>query len=263
MKLESLTDSLQIAHECPDSAAHASDTCIQVPLPQGMQGEPMPYKMESDEAVIGAITVCFILILVALKKGAKSLLAYLKYSLTFRRRSNLFDDHTTSSSASSAVLCISTMISSGICLYHHYVDSSVTVDTKYTLVLFVYIFSFFVLIVGKSWLYNFVNWVFFDREKNKQWKQNYWGLIASSGVVLFPSVLYVVFLDAGFQISDYLLLTILAIFKILLFYKLIGNFFTHFYGVSHLILYFCALEIIPDLFLWKGVEIFNHLFLKL
>ena len=126
-----------------------------------------------------------------------------------------------------------------------------------------YTLAFAVLIEGKFLLYNFVNWVFFNREKSALWRQSYWGLIAASGVVLFPAMLYAVFLDSEIQISDYLLLMILVIFKILLFYKLIGNFFAHFYGVSHLILYFCALEIIPDLLLWKGVEIFNNVFLKL
>ncbi len=41
-------------------------------------------------------------------------------------------------------------------------------------------------------------------------------------------------------------------------YKCIRNFFPHIHGSFHLILYFCALEIVPDLFLWKGIGFINN-----
>ena len=43
--------------------------------------------------------------------------------------------------------------------------------------------------------------------------------------------------------------------KILLFWKCFNNFFNKIHGFFHLILYFCALEILPDLILWKGIMI--------
>ena len=241
-----------------DQAALVSE----VPVVVGMKGEPLPYKLESDEAVVGALSLCFVLILLALQRGSHSLVLYLREAVTLRRRTNFFDERISVSSVSSAALCLSTIVSSGICMYRYYM-TSLPDKFSHSLALIVFTLAFAILIVGKYLLYNFVNWVFFNREKNELWRQNYWGLIAAAGVVLFPSMLYSVFLDSELQISDYLLLMILAIFKILLFYKLIGNFFVHFYGISHLILYFCALEIIPDLLLWKGVEIFNYIFLKL
>ena len=41
--------------------------------------------------------------------------------------------------------------------------------------------------------------------------------------------------------------------KFLLAYKCFKNFFNQLHHVLHFILYFCALEILPDLILWKGV----------
>ena len=264
MKQTSPVDSLQIQSVSDSLSQYVpQDSMAEVPVISGMKGEPMPYKMESDEAIVGAIAVSFVLILLALQRGSKSVFLYLKEAVTLRTRSSFFEEKVTLSSVSSAALCFSTILSSSICLYRYYATPSMSEEVNHLLILIVYIIAFAMLIIGKYLLYNFVNWVFFNKEKNKLWKQSYWALIAAAGVVLFPSVLYTVFLDSEIQISDYLLLMILAIFKILLFYKLIGNFFAHFYGVSHLILYFCALEIIPDLLLWKGVEIFNNVFLKL
>ena len=265
MKTMTFTDSLQtqVSDTLSEQVIPDVDTCMQVTAPAGMQGELLPYKPESDEAVLGAIFLCFVLILLALQKGSKSLLPYLKNVVVVRRRTSLFDERNSSSSVQTVALSLSTMVGCGLCLYHHYADEIFFYDANHFLVLAAYFAFFVLLIAGKSIFYNFVNWIFFEREKAARWKENYWGLMAATGVVLFPTVLYVTFLDFESQNSDYLLLTILSILKILLFYKLIRNFFTHLYGVSHLILYFCALEIIPDLILWKGVEIFNNVFLKL
>ena len=270
MKQLSQTDSLQeqrawsdtIGQVAQDTPVTITGTC-QVPVKAGIEGEPLPYKLESDEAVVGAIGVCFILLLLALQKGSKSVIPFLKEALMLRSSSNTFDERISISSVTTAALCASTMLSSGICLYRYYSSSFPSgEEIGHSLIIIAYSFAFAILIIGKSFLYQFVNWIFFSNEKKRRWEQGYWGLIAASGVVLFPTLLYAVFLDSEVQISDYLLLMILGIFKILLFYKLFGNFFTHFYGILHLIVYFCALEIIPDLFVWKGVEIFNNLILK-
>ena len=53
------------------------------------------------------------------------------------------------------------------------------------------------------------------------------------------------------------ILLVVLFTKILLFYKCIRNFFSYLHGFLHLILYFCTLEIIPDLLLWKGIEYVN------
>ena len=46
--------------------------------------------------------------------------------------------------------------------------------------------------------------------------------------------------------------------KIALFCKCFTNFFGKIHGLVHLILYFCALEILPDLMAWKGIEIVSN-----
>ncbi len=55
---------------------------------------------------------------------------------------------------------------------------------------------------------------------------------------------------------------IIVISKILLLYKCVRRFFNCFHGVLHLIVYFCALEMMPDLFLWKGIGLINRIILK-
>ena len=80
-----------------------------------------------------------------------------------------------------------------------------------------------------------------------------------TGVLLFPVVLLIVYFDLKPDIAKTLVVIILCFAKILLFYKCIKNFFNHFHGCLHLILYFCTLEIIPDLLLWKGINYISHI----
>ena len=60
------------------------------------------------------------------------------------------------------------------------------------------------------------------------------------------------------QTAFYLVGGIIIFAKIALFCKCFTNFFGKIHGLVHLILYFCALEILPDLMAWKGIEIVSN-----
>ena len=91
------------------------------------------------------------------------------------------------------------------------------------------------------------------RDSNIIWLESYFNVVIGAGFLLFPIVLLIVYFDLSPQIAPYFIGFVIIIAKILLFYKCFSNFFTKFYGAFHLILYFCALEILPDFVLWKGI----------
>jgi putative membrane protein len=90
------------------------------------------------------------------------------------------------------------------------------------------------------------------------WNDTYFVSILSVGVVLLPLALLVVFFDLPFvqALTAYVLL--MAFVKILLLYKAYRIFFSSFSGSLHVILYFCALEIVPLLFAWGLLETITH-----
>ena len=79
------------------------------------------------------------------------------------------------------------------------------------------------------------------------------------GILLLPVLLITVYFDISSRTALFLIGILLVFAKILLFWKCFSNFFEKFYGAFHLILYFCALEILPDLILWKGMEIISNI----
>ena len=90
------------------------------------------------------------------------------------------------------------------------------------------------------------------------WNAAFFHLQIGLGLALLPVFLLAVYFDISSQLSFGMMGILLVFAKIALFWKCFSNFFEKIYGVLHLILYFCALEILPDLIWWKGMEWMNN-----
>lgn len=99
--------------------------------------------------------------------------------------------------------------------------------------------------LAKYILYSIVNWVYFSRNKCLQWMQSWLFLTSMEGVLLFPLVLLLVYFNLSMQISMIYLLTAILLIKILAFYKEFVIFFKRTSVSLQIILYFCALELMP------------------
>lgn len=234
-----------------------------IPAETGMQGEPMPYKLVSDSNVMTAIILGLLLIIIALQNEKKGIIRIFRNCFsTSSDRANLFDDnYSSTSNIPTILLCSAAVVMGGLLMYHYYSYSSPDFffRTNHTAMLCIYVGVFTAYLIIKWIIYSFINWIFFDKDKSKLWIEDFFNIIAALGFTLFPTALYIIFLDSEYHISAKIILIIIFISKILLFYKCFRYFFSSFYGVLHLILYFCTLEIIPDLFLWKGIELINSI----
>ena len=102
---------------------------------------------------------------------------------------------------------------------------------------------------AKVLLYRCVNHVFFDRESNSAWDNYYLISILTTGALLLPLTLLVIFFDLAYQEAIIAYILLMAIVKMLLLYKCYRTFFNDAIGYLHIILYFCALEIVPYILL--------------
>ena len=82
-------------------------------------------------------------------------------------------------------------------------------------------------------------------------------------LALFPVALLVVYFDLSFHSMSWLFFCILIIDKSLLFYKCQRIFFNTALGVVHLFLYFCTLEIMPLLILFRALIYANNFLLTI
>ena len=226
-------------------------------LTGGMKGEPMPYLLRSDWFITGILFLCIIVISYIASQGKKHLQQQLKSIFTTRERANLFDDATGSDIRYTFALIINTCIMLGICTYHYVINFTPQLlsseSSSFLLGFFIFLSILYMII--KWSIYKTINWIFFEKARNLSWMVSYFNVIVWLGLILLPVILLTVYFDL--TASNSFLFMALAIIsaKILLFWKCFNNFFGKIHGILHLIMYFCTLEILPDLILWKGILI--------
>lgn len=180
-----------------------------------------------------------------------------------RERTSIFAASTAADVRYLLLLVFQTCILSGICIFNYFNDVQPTLMEKVSppLLLGIYILICLLYLLLKWLFYSFLGWVFFDKNRTTIWLESYSTLIYYLGFVLFPFVLLLVYFDLNilFLVSIGLFLIIFA--KILMFYKWIKLFFHQFSGLFLLILYFCALEIVPCLLLYQGMIQMNNILL--
>lgn len=103
-------------------------------------------------------------------------------------------------------------------------------------------FSYFVV---KRLMNGFVNWIFFRKEKIFTWQRAYTFLLVAEAASFLVLAFAVVFLPISSVGMLLMALVLVFLIKIILLFKTYQIFFSKIYGILHLIVYFCILEVIP------------------
>lgn len=228
-----------------------------------MNGEPLPYLLRTDSVVVFVLFFCVILVAYILLNNKKYLSYKLKDLLGNREKNSRYIDITADSMHYSFLLVLHACALWGICIYGYLINNSPEFLRPYSpYFLLGLIFCMIIFVLLKSFLYSFINWVFFDKMRNASWIKTYYNVFIWSGLLLLPIVLLLVLGDLSLNIFLYWLLFVVIIMKIVLFFKCFDNFFKNFHGCFHLILYLCALEFLPGVLLWKSIWVTNHFLLQ-
>lgn len=226
----------------------------------GMDGLALPYSPRTDDGLAVILLGCFFVSAYVLARSKKFLSQQVKDFLLHRERTSIFAATTAADMRYLLLLVIQTCVLGGICLFNYFNDVRPLLMERVSphLLLGVYVAVCLLYLCLKWMLYSFLGWVFFDKNKTDVWLESYSTLLYYLGFSLFPFVLFLVYFDlnVGFLVSIGLGLVIFT--KILMFYKWLKLFSSNIYGVLLLILYFCALEIVPCLILYRGIIWLNN-----
>lgn len=214
----------------------------------GMQAQPLPPALFRNDGVSIALLSCFLLTLLYLASSRRRLSERIK---TFFRPKQ---STTTSSIAEPETyewvhLLLGCQLSIiGALLFYSYAREQLSVDlinlTPLAL-LGIYTAVFMTMLIVKQRLYHFVHAIFFTTAERRRWYESYSLLFIAESLVLFPLALLSVYFDLAPEKVSISLAILLLFVKILLFFKSFSVFFGKLKGCLHLILYFCALEVIP------------------
>lgn len=227
----------------------------------GIQGIPLPYSPQDDNMIAGILLLCFFISAFSLAHSRKYLLQQLKWFVFHRERISSFSSSTTADVRYLMLLLVQTCILSGIYLFNFSCDMFTTLPyvKPIAFTLGIYISACLAYFVVKWLLYSFLGWIFFDKNRTGVWLESYSSLSYLLGFVLFPIVLLLVYFDLELNTLVIIGLFLLAIAKILMFYKWIKLFSNALSDFLLLILYFCALEIAPCILFYSGMIKFNDL----
>jgi hypothetical protein len=221
----------------------------------GVAGEPIAYSIHNDDIITSLLLTLFILAVIAFSNTRQ---------FVIRQTKNFFNIHReglTEITETAVEIRFQTFLAFLNCLlvallFYFYtlyaIGDTFILASQYILIaIFLALSSVYFLF--KVVLYTFVNGVFFDGKKNRQWIKSYLYIYSVEGALLFPIVILWAYFDLSIQIAAIYVVIVLIIVKILVLFKCFLIFFRQSVVKLQIILYFCTLEIIPMFFLWEAM----------
>ncbi len=225
----------------------------------GVSGVPVPYRPGNDPFVVCALLVCLLAVSLVASRSRHAIAMQVKNFFRNRSRNETVTLKSESKVRHQACAAIleSTVLS---ILYFCYTGTRLGYDSAAASPHIVLMTDMAVLLVYFALKYALCltfNWTFFNEEKRSRWLDSYNLLLLSKAVMLLPLMLAEVFFGLPSGVCIYVFLAILAINESLALFKICQIFFAYPFGVFLSILYFCALELLPLLFLWETLVRFN------
>jgi hypothetical protein len=228
----------------------AKDTLLQLDscgVDFGVAGEPVQEMLSSDNLITGLLLLCFVMTLVVYSFFRVYLPEqYRAFSYIPRSAGELPRDSRLEYNLK-RLLTFQTCLLFSVGLYF-FVKTRITdgfiLFSDYYLVAF-FLGTLIVYVLLKGMLYTMANVVFFNGKRNRHFIQSLLLVSAAQGVLIFPAVLLYVHFGVSLQIILYYVLFVVVLGKLLAFYKAYVIFFRQKGGFLQIILYFCALEIVP------------------
>ncbi len=208
----------------------------------GYPGESLPYRLCADTGVEILLLAGFLGMCLIYAVGRRFLFQLIKDFFFFRsRRSSTVRTGVEMRHLSFLFVQCAFLLA---LLYGYCSGSLLRADTP-LLLLSANVLAVLGFLLTKLLLFDFVNRTFYDKISCHEWRVSYLLLVALKGVLLYPLAFMGVFYEVPVSIVIVCVIIVQALSEILLFYKSFAIFFGEIHGLLHLIVYFCALEIVP------------------
>lgn len=228
----------------------------------GAAGDPVPYSIRGDDALTAMLVFCFIMAATAYK-GTRRFIT-MQAKAFFRKKGQGASDmsETTAELRSQFFFVLQTCLLLAMVSFIYTLENvadTFILASQYQLVA-VFFGVYVAYFAVKALAYWAVNSVFFGLRDSVLWLKAVMFAVSVEGVALFPLVLLMSYFDLSMQKATAYVAFVIVLVKIALFYKSFILFFRHKAFCLQIILYFCALEIMPLLTLWGVlVKVVDHL----
>jgi hypothetical protein len=221
--------------------------------------DPVPYRTGADNLVASMLVVGCLVAILALARSMRFVMKMCKNMFfTENERTTTVPD-TAAELRGQGWLVLFTSLLLAVTYYSYALSAAkgVTFMPRHGL-LFVYIAAVIGYFLFKTAIYQFVNWVFFDKKKIEQWNKSLLFLTAMEGIAATPAVLLFIFGNLSLSACLIIVVIVAILTKLCTFYKCYLIFFQRFGAFLQIFLYFCALELIPMVGLVELLETLNN-----
>lgn len=208
---------------------------------------------KNDIFVVVAIMLCTMLTTIAIANAKDVLWKQIKEFSTNRDVSSIFETASIENSSYLSLLTTQFFLSSGIISYYllYNTNSDLVVEySSWQIILFVGAI-FLIYFIAKVTIYSYIGWIFFRGNVIDTWFKSYYTIIHALSIFLLPFLFATIYLNLSVNTVLFISSALLLLSKVLILYKLFNLFFRNIYTTLPLFLYFCALEIVPLLLLYK------------
>lgn len=230
----------------------------------GVAGDNVPYTMRGDNVITILLMACFILAVTAFSRSRRLIAKQARTFFYAPRHRSANVTETSAEVRFQFFLVFQTCLLFSLLQYiytiQHIGDTFILASQYHLIAIFFGMYAGYFLMRGA--VYTAVNAVFFGVRKNMQWLKALLFITSMEGLALFPAVLLRVYFSSTVQSVATYVIIVLALTKILTFYKCYLIFFKRLDGYLQIILYFCALEIVPAAALW-GALVMTGNYLKI
>lgn len=222
--------------------------------PTGYVAHPVPYRLWRDDWITGMVLLIFLMGAFILHRSRKFLHLQAK---------NFFFPSNEMQNASSVETCLdpdasflTTLLLSmmGTVLLFGYMQYELDIffePWSPHIMLGVFVLGGLLFFFLKRTAYSLINWIFFDKQQRRFFNETYTFLSAVEAGLLFPVVLITVYLNFPLLYCILAALCLIILVKVLLAYKCFNIFFRNLLGSLHIIVYLCALEMVPLVIIWN------------
>lgn len=228
--------------------------------------EELPYSASMDNV----LTICFVAMFIVLSfvlYHSRHVLAFRFKTFFTTRRVYSTENANENKSETLGILSLSCVgaLSLGIMFYYclsvQYQFPSYFEKPHWVLALSSV--AFFVLLYLRALVYSIVNWVFFEGNSRHRWNVGYFLLASLSSYVFYTIAVASVFFHLEIKSVTLCVLFVYVLYEILHLYKLFVNFKFKSYGALLIFLYFCSVEMLPLMLIWRLFDwVFNSYFVN-
>ena len=219
----------------------------------GIAGDPVPYRLQNDLFITSTLLLSFFVAIWLVSRSLHVFLSRLKGFFRNRERKDAVVLREDTQMKNQAYVIFLSCFLMGILLLK-YMELNMpdafraVPPQRLLLVGMAGALAYYVL---KYLLYAVCHWTFFPPQQCQAWLAAYNLLFLAKALLFFPLVLLVVYFNLPPWLMQWILLGIITAFECLVAFKSVQLFFPDKFGLLHIILYFCTLEIVPLLIAWN------------